>query len=85
MAATQTEQKPSLISGRKMMCPKCRKERDILDFQRMEDIPEFAHETAPIYKCDRRKGGCGWFFAPSEHAVLDSLNPNGRPEEIKVE
>jgi hypothetical protein len=52
----------------------------------MEDgDPKYAHETAPIYKCPRRLGGCGFFFAPTEHAVVKNLNPQGVPEGISYE
>lgn len=90
MAATETDAtrrstKPSLISGHEMTCPRCKKPQDILAFQRFGEIDEFAHETAPIYKCPKSRGGCGWIFAPSDHAVLLALNPEGIPEDLKIE
>lgn len=75
-------QRKRLINGRKMTCPRCKEERDILAFMRMEEIVEYEHETTPIYKCPRKYGGCGWQFAPSEHAVLDSIAPGVPREEI---
>lgn len=68
-----------------MKCPRCEKKRDILGFQRMEDSDKYAHETAPVYKCPKVTGGCGFFFALSDHAVLHNLNPDGIPEGIKYE
>jgi rubredoxin len=58
-----------------MTCPRCKASRDILDFQRFGEIEEFAQDTAPIYKCPKARGGCGWIFAPAEHTVLHSIHP----------
>lgn len=90
MAATdsvqETNKRPRLINGTQMTCPRCRVSRDILDFQRMEDEPEFAHELAIIYKCPRQRGGCGFFFAPDDHAVVSSLLPsNVKPGDVRYE
>jgi hypothetical protein len=68
-----------------MTCPRCEKQFDILAFQRMEDSEKYAHELAPIFKCPRQFDGCGFFFAPSDHAVVQNLNPKGVPEDIRYE
>lgn len=65
--------RPTLIRGRKMVCPRCKTERDILDYQRFGEIEEFAHETAPIYKCPKSRGGCSWVFAPADSVVVGSM------------
>lgn len=44
-----------------MICPRCRKERDILAFTPMELIEEFADQCTPLYKCPK----CSWIFAPA--------------------
>jgi hypothetical protein len=77
MAATDSvqETKHRLIHGTDMTCPRCEVSRNILDFQRMDDAPKYAHELAVIYKCPRQRGGCGFFFAPDDHAVVASLLP----------
>ncbi len=56
-----------------MTCPRCKSERNILDFIKLEEIEEFAHETNPIYKCPRQRGGCSWQFSPADQAVLNSM------------
>lgn len=69
-----------------MICPRCEVERNILDFQRMDDTPKYSHELAVIYKCPRDRGGCGFFFAPDDHAVVASLLPkNVNPEDVRYE
>jgi hypothetical protein len=89
MAATDSvaETKPRLIPGTEMTCPRCEVSRNILDFQRMQDgDPKYAHELAPVYKCPRQRGGCGMFFAPSDHAVVQTLIPASvKPEEVNFE
>lgn len=70
------QQRERLIHGTQMQCPRCRVSRNILDFQRMEDEPAFAHELAIVYKCPRQRGGCGFFFAPTDHAVVASMIPS---------
>lgn len=75
-----------LIEGRFMKCPRCRKKRDILAFQRFGEIEEFASDTAPIYKCPKAQGGCGWIFAPAEHTILIAMHPvEGENGEVRYE
>lgn len=79
MIVTETDAKPRsqtpLIEGRFMRCPRCKTQRDILDFQRFGEIEEFAQDTAPIYRCPKARGGCSWIFAPADHVVLSAINP----------
>jgi hypothetical protein len=56
-----------------MRCPRCRRENDILAYQRLEQPVEFEDDTTPVYKCPKRIGGCGFIFAPSERVVVESL------------
>jgi hypothetical protein len=61
-----------------MTCPRCKRSRNILDFQRFGEIEEFAHDTAPIYRCPKARGGCNWLFAPADHTVLATvMDPTG--------
>lgn len=78
LAETDAKRRPRvpLIEGRSMRCPRCREPRDILAFQRFGEIEEFASDTAPIYKCPKAQGGCGWIFAPAEHTVLIAMRPH---------
>jgi len=69
------KQRIPLIEGRHMRCPRCREKRDILQFQRFGEVEEFASDTAPIYKCPKALGGCGWIFAPAEHTILIAMKP----------
>jgi len=63
-------EKPQLIEGRLMRCPRCKKQHDILQYVRMMEIEEFSHETTPIYKCP----SCKWIFAPSDNLIFDVLS-----------
>jgi rubredoxin len=51
----------SLIKGRMMICPRCKRSSDILSYIRLETIEEFAAETTPVYKCSF----CKWLFSPA--------------------
>ena len=52
-----------------MQCPRCKKKHDILQFNRLELIEEFANETTPVYKCP----SCKWIFAPADQMPQDLL------------
>lgn len=56
-----------------MRCPRCRREHDILAYVRLAVPEEFRDELAPVYKCPKRDGGCGFLFAPAESAILESM------------
>lgn len=56
-----------LIEGRKMRCPRCRKQHDILQYVPLMEIQEFASETNPIYKCP----ACRWMFSPAPYVLED--------------
>lgn len=60
--------KRPLIEGRSMRCPRCKRLQDILEYEPMMMIEEFAEETTPVYKCPR----CVWIFAPAEPIVISS-------------
>lgn len=55
------EQKPPLIEGRFMRCPRCKVQHDVLRYVPMQIIEEYADETNPIYKCP----ACRWVFSPA--------------------
>jgi len=69
-----------LIKGTNMVCPRCRREFNILQFKRLEIPVEFESDLTPVYKCPRAatnaKGehGCGYLFAPAESTIRGSLN-----------
>jgi len=44
-----------------MICPRCKRSHDLLQYIRLETIEEFARETTPVYKCP----SCKWIFAPA--------------------
>ena len=75
MLVTLIETKGSkrLIDGRIMICPRCKREHDILQYKRLELIEEFVRDTTPIYKCP----SCKWLFAPADDLVAFLL---GRTE-----
>lgn len=54
-----------LINGRMMVCPRCKREFDILQFNRLQMIDEFARDTTPVYKCPT----CKWLFSPADDLV----------------
>jgi rubredoxin len=61
-----------LIDGNRMRCPRCKLQRDILEFVPLMQIEEFATQTAPVYKCPE----CLWVFAlrfPEDAQVMEDL------------
>jgi hypothetical protein len=50
-----------IVDGRYMICPRCRKQQDILLYVPMGQVEEFLSETVPVYKCP----SCRWIFAPA--------------------
>lgn len=82
----QSRSRIPLIQGTNMVCPRCRTPRNILDFQRFGEVEEFASDTAPIYKCPKTKGGCGWIFAPAEHTIHIAMKPASQADgEVRYE
>ena len=65
-----TIQHPPLIAGRRMLCPRCKKYHDILEYIPMQQIEAHADETNPIYKCPE----CRWAFSPVAR-VMRSVVP----------
>ena len=63
-------EKLKLIDGRFMVCPRCKRKQDILQFVPMMTIEEYAHEVCPIYKCSL----CKWLFAPSDNLMFEVLS-----------
>lgn len=57
----------SLIVGRMMICPRCKRQHDLLQYIRLETIEEFAAETTPVYKCC----SCKWIFSPAGEMPQD--------------
>lgn len=52
-----------------MICPRCKKRHDILQYMPLRMIDEFLSETTPVYKCP----SCRWYFAPAENLVFEIL------------
>lgn len=52
-----------------MVCPRCKKGHDLLQYVPLRMIEEFISETTPVYKCP----SCRWVFAPSENLILEIL------------
>lgn len=44
-----------------MLCPRCRVYHDMLQYRRLERIPEYASETNVIVFCP----SCNWKFSPA--------------------
>lgn len=65
-----------LIQGSNMVCPRCKTPRNILDYDQLDVIEEFAADTTPIYKCPKKRGGCSFLFAPAEATIIASLLPD---------
>ena len=53
------ENKRTLLNGRFLLCPRCKKEHSVESYERLREAEEFKHETVPIYKCET----CKWIFA----------------------
>jgi len=58
-------EKLKFINGRLMICPRCKKYHDILQYNRLMEIEEFAEHTSPPYKCP----SCKWIFCPSDNLL----------------
>jgi rubredoxin len=58
--------KPRLIEGQNMTCPRCRRSKDILAYERLMEIDTFVEETTAIYKCP----SCRWVFAPADRVTV---------------
>lgn len=56
----------SLVKGDKMICPRCKKWQNILEYIPDMQIEEYAHETVPIIKCSL----CRWRFAPADEVKI---------------
>lgn len=61
-----------------MVCPRCKKEFDVLQFRRLEMIDEFSRDTTPIYKCI----DCKWMFAPADDIVAYLLGRFNDQKEV---
>ena len=61
--AKRRPRKP-LIEGVKMRCPRCERLDHIFNYVRLKTILAYSDQTAPVYKCPRQLGGCGFLFAP---------------------
>lgn len=60
----------SLLNGRLLKCPRCKKDFDLLQYNRLMESPEFADQTNPVYKCPN----CRWIFSLSDNLIFEVLS-----------
>lgn len=53
------QEKKSLLNGRMLTCPRCKKEHSVESYLRLGEAEEFKTETNPVYKCS----SCKWIFS----------------------
>ena len=63
-------EKKSLINGRNLTCPRCKKQNDILSYIPLMQIEEYAHETNVVYKAPC----CKWIFSLSDNLIFEVLS-----------
>ena len=84
---TELSTRKSLIEGAHMRCPRCEESFPLLAWRPLQEIPAYAKETTPIYKCRRSqvsisgKRGCGFLFAPVDYTATRQLDLTGFIEE----
>lgn len=49
---------PPLFDGQHIICPRCRKSANILDFTILPEMPVYQEETVPVIRCS-----CSYLFA----------------------
>lgn len=54
-----------MIRGTKLICPRCKRYHDVVEYPRMERIEEYVEETNVIVRCP----SCNWKFSPCPAAV----------------
>lgn len=52
-----------------MVCPRCKRQHNILQYVPMGMVEEFKTETNPVYKCP----SCRWIFSPTEQVILEAM------------
>lgn len=52
--------KQSILNSKGMICPRCEKRSNLLDFKKLMQINNDKYNTVPIYKCSK----CRYVFAP---------------------
>ena len=63
-------QNKSILEGRNLICPRCKRSQDILTYVPLMEIEEFRSQTTPVYKC----GSCKWIFALSDNLIFEVLS-----------
>lgn len=56
-----------------MLCPRCKRYRNILDYDRLEQTELYEADTNAIYKCPKARGGCSFIFSPAKPSVMENL------------
>lgn len=56
----------SIINGRMLTCPRCKQEKDVLQYVPLQVIEEYAKDCTPPYKCPN----CKWIFALADDIVI---------------
>lgn len=59
--------------GPEMLCPRCKRYRSVLDYDRLEQTVEYYNETHAIYKCPKARGGCSFIFSPAPPSIMESM------------
>jgi len=86
---TEQSARKSLIEGVHMRCPRCEELFPLLMWRPLNEIPKYAKETAPVFKCRRNMvsitgaRGCGFLFAPADYQpnrALEADLPDFLPE-----
>jgi hypothetical protein len=62
-----------MIKGSQMICPRCKRYRDVLDYDRLEQTVEYENETNAIYKCPKARGGCSFIFSPADRTIMEAM------------
>lgn len=78
-----------------MRCPRCEELFPLLSWRPLNEIPKYAKETAPVYKCRRNQvsitgaKGCGFLFAVADYTpnraqieVLPEFMPEIETEQV---
>jgi len=73
------QHKKSILQGRNLICPRCKRSQDLLTYVPLMEIEEFQHDTTPVMKCS----SCKWIFALSDNLILEVLA--GRMKLVPIE
>ena len=49
-----------------MICPRCKRYHNVLEYVPMMTVEEYAADTTPVYRCPV----CRWIFAPADPVTV---------------